>query len=134
MTEEKKVLDLDQLFGNTRTVKVKWEGKGYELVRVEALSPKAISRFQSMQKRASHLQMKSLNDEMTEAESQEIVSLINTMLNTLCETMPVESMPFAAKTRALEFYIMETQGKNALDIALAKGKKGKRTGAMSSRG
>ena len=134
MTEQKKALDLDELFGNARAVKVKWQGVDHELVRIEALSPRAISRFQSMQKRSSQLQMKSLKDEMSEAESQEIVSLINLMLLTLCETMPVEEMPFAAKTRALEFYIVETQGKNALDIALAKGKKGKRTGAMSSQG
>lgn len=134
MTEEQKVLNLDELFGNVRAVKAKWQGVTYELVRVEALSPKAISRFQSMQKRASQLQMKSLNNDVTDEESTEIVSLINTMLLTLCETMPVESMPFAAKTKLLEFYITETQEKNALNIALAKGKKGKRTGAMSSRG
>lgn len=134
MAQEQKVLDLDELFGQARAVKVKWAGAEYELVRIEALSPKAISRFQSMQKRSSQLQMKSLENDMTETESLEIINLINTMLLTLCETMPVETMPFAVKTRVLEFYITETQTKNAVDIVPVKKKNGKRTGAMSTRG
>lgn len=130
MAEEKRVLDLDELFGQARTVKVKFDSKQYELVRVEALGPRAISKFQSLQKRANALQMENLKGEISEKQEAEIVALFDQMLAMLCADLPLNEMGFAMKAKTLEFYVLETQGKNALDIALAKGKK--RTGAMSS--
>lgn len=133
MTEKKKILNLDDLFGTARAVKVKFADKEYELLRIEALGPKAISRFQKMQKRANQLQMINIENEISNAEEEEIISLFDEMLKMLCATLPVGSMPFAAKAKTLEFYVMETQGKNALDVTTAKGKKGKRTGVTSIR-
>lgn len=133
MAEEKKVLDLDALFGQARTVKVKFGGKKYELVRVEALGPRAISQFQKLQKKSNQLQMKNLDGEISDQQETDIIALFDQMLGMLCQDLPLSEIPFAAKARTLEFYVMETQGKNALDVALGKGKKGKRTGATSSR-
>jgi hypothetical protein len=129
MTEEHKALDLDELFGQARAVMVKWQGKEYELIRLEALGPKAIMRFQSMQKKANELRSASmLKKQLTDEQSADIESLFDEMLTMLCQKFPVKTVPFAAKTKALEFYITETQGKKALDVALKK-----RTGATSSR-
>lgn len=114
--EKRKALDLDELFGQARAVKVKWSGKEYELVRIEALGPKSISRFQGLQNKTSQLQMLSLNADITDEQDKEIIDLFNEMLLMLCKDLPVLEMPFAAKSKCLEFYIVETQGKNALDI------------------
>lgn len=111
-----KALDLDELFGQARAVKVKWAGKEYELARIEALGPKSISRFQSLQNKTSQLQMLSLNAEITEEQDTQIIALFDEMLLMLCKDLPVKTMPFAAKSKCLEFYVVETQGKNALDI------------------
>lgn len=125
-----KALDLDELFGEARAVKIRWQSKEYELMRLEALGPKSISRFQKLQKMSSQLHMESLTDEITEEQDQQIQNLFDEMLSMLCKDLPVVLMPFAHKSKALEFYIVETQGKNALDIAQTR--KGKRTGAMST--
>lgn len=119
MTEEKKVFDLDELFGQARAVKVKYGNREYELLRMEALSPRAISKFQGMQKRSNQLQMIAANEEeITEEQDAEIVSLFNEMLRTLCQDLPVEGMPFALKAKVLEYYIQETQPKNPLNATL----------------
>lgn len=132
MTEKRKVLDLDEIFGQARTVKIKFQEKQYELVRVEALGPRAISKFQGLQKKANALQMENLKGEISDAQEQQIVALFDQMLEMLCEDLPLNEMGFAMKAKTLEFYVLETQGKNALDVALAKGKK-KQTGATSTR-
>jgi hypothetical protein len=130
MAEERKALDLDELFGQARALKVKWNGKEYELLQLEALGPKSISQFQALQKKTQALQMVSISGEITDEQDREIVELFDQMLAMLCKDLPVKEMPFAAKSRTLEFYVTETQGKNALDIAQMKAQ----TGAMSSQG
>ena len=117
MEEERKTLDLDELFGQARAIKVKWGGRFYELVRLEALGPKPISRFQALQEKASNLQKISLDGEITDEQDQQIIELFDEMLKMLCKELPVSQIPFAAKSKVLEFYITETQGKNSLDIA-----------------
>lgn len=116
MTEEKgKILDLDELFGQARAVKVRWLGKEYELLKLEGISPRQSVKFQQMQMRANVLQ----NAEGTDEQADEVEKLLNEMLKMLCAELPVETIPFMAKTRVMGFYIEETQGKKALETALS---------------
>lgn len=116
MSEDKKILDLDELFGHARAVKVKWQDKEYELLLMEGISPKQAMNFQKLQLRASKLQ--SNPSAIDDQSAEEIETLFNDMLKILCADLPLESMTFAQKMRVLTFYIEETQGKKALEAAL----------------
>jgi hypothetical protein len=117
MSQDKKTLDLDELFGQARAVKVKWQGREYELLRMEGISPKQAVYFQKLQLRASKLQS---NTEAVDDESaEEIETLFDDMLKILCADLPLQDMQFVHKMRVLTFYIEETQGKKALETALS---------------
>lgn len=126
MLDEKKVLDLDELFGQSRAVKVKWQEKEYELFKLEGISPQDAVKFQKLQHAAGKLQMK---DDMDDASAKGIEKLIDDMLKLLCKDLPLQDMKFMVKMRVLTYYIEETQGKKALETAL-----NKVTGASSSAG
>lgn len=126
MSDERKILDLDELFGQARAVKVKWQDQEYELLKMEAISPQDAVRFQKLQIAAGKLQMK---DDMDDASAKQIEKLIDDMLKLLCKELPLQEMKFMVKMRVLTYYIEETQGKKALETALSKV-----TGAKSSAG
>ena len=115
--EQHKALDLDELFGQARAVKVKWQGKEYELLRMEAIGPRDAVRFQRQQLKASKLQM---SDDMDDETAREVEKTFDDMLNLLCKDMPLGEMVFMQKMRVITYYIEETQGKKALEIALQK--------------
>ncbi len=117
MSDERKVLDLDELFGQARAVKVKWQDQEYELLKMEAISPKDAVQFQKLQIAAGKLQMK---DDMDDASAKQIEKLIDDMLKLLCKELPLQDMKFMVKMRILTYYIEETQGKKALETALSK--------------
>lgn len=117
MADDRKVLDLDELFGQARAVKVKWKEQEYELLKMEAISPKDAVRFQKLQISASKLQMK---EDMDDASARQIEKLIDDMLSLLCKDLPLQDMTFVVKMRILTYYIEETQGKKALETALSK--------------
>lgn len=126
MSDERKVLDLDELFGQARAVKVKWQDQEYELLKMEAISPQDAVQFQKLQIAAGKLQMKG---DMDDASAKKIEKLIDDMLKLLCKELPLQEMKFMVKMRVLTYYIEETQGKKALETALSKV-----TGAKSSAG
>lgn len=126
MSDERKVLDLDELFGQARAVKVKWQDQEYELLKMEAISPQDAVRFQKLQIAAGKLQMK---NDMDDASAKQLEKLIDDMLKLLCKELPLQGMKFLVKMRVLTYYIEETQGKKALETALSKV-----TGAKSSAG
>jgi hypothetical protein len=126
MTDEptRKVLDLDELFGQARAVKVRYAGKEYELLRMEGISPKQAWKFQNLKQRANALQQ--LGAELAEGDADELNDLMKEMLQILCAELPLGEMPFLMRLRVLTFYIEETQGKNVLKTVA------KLTGAKSS--
>lgn len=127
MAEEKRVLNLDEVFGQDRPVKVIWNQREYELLRLEAFSPKEIQKFSALQARAQKLSAtpsqhppNAESANLGEEQEREISALFDEMLRALCSELPLDSMPFLAKTRIITFYIEETQGKKALEEALMK--------------
>jgi hypothetical protein len=124
MSDENKVLDLDELFGQARAVKVKWQGKEYELLQMDAISPKQSLLFQKMVGRVQKLQAAQPNsgehsEEEDEKNAVELEALVNECLKLLCAELPVETIPFGRRMQIMMFYSQETQGKKALEVALS---------------
>uniref|UniRef100_A0A6H1ZD75 Uncharacterized protein n=1 Tax=viral metagenome TaxID=1070528 RepID=A0A6H1ZD75_9ZZZZ len=114
--DEKHMLDLDELFGQARAVKVKWSNREYELLRMEAIGPREAAKFMRLQKKAANLQ--NLSEEISDEQADEMAEVIDEMLKMLCADLPLAEMAFAIKVRVLSFYVEETQGKNVLKAAL----------------
>jgi len=127
MADENKVLDLDALFGQARAVKVKWQGKEYELLRLEAIGPRQAVKFQKLQLRAAKLQ--NVDEEMSDEQAAELEAVFNDILKLLCEELPLETMTVLHKMNILAFYTEQTQGKKVMELALKK----IQTGARRSR-
>ena len=130
MSDDSKVLNLDELFGQARAVKVRWKGREYELLRIEGISPKQASQFNKLYLKAAKLQgALSGGADMDEAQADDVDELFNQMLSILCADFPVRETPFMAKMNVIQFYVEQTQGKKVMEAALTK-----LTGEMSSRG
>lgn len=133
MADEQRVLDLDELFGQARAVKVKWQGKEYELLRMEAIGPRQAVEFERLQARAARLYSSDTanGNGATDQDAADLEALIDGMLKILSEELPIGDMAFGVKLRIVQFYAEETQGKKKVEGAL---KKVRRTGAKRSRG
>ena len=120
MTEDRKALDLDELFGQARAVKVRWQGIDYELLRMEGISPKQATQFNALHLKTAQLQksMQASETDVSDDDAQKVDETFNAMLHILCPDLPVKAMPFMAKMRTIMFYMEETQGKNAVETAL----------------
>jgi|CXWL01.1.fsa_nt_gi hypothetical protein len=125
MAEVKK-LNLDELFGQSNSVKVTQGGRDYELMRIEALGPKQAVQLQKMQKKADGLKL--LNEEMTDQQALDMESTFDDMIRMLCPDFPIGEITFLMKMRILTFYMEQTQGKKAMETALKNmtGRKGSR--------
>lgn len=103
MSEENKaVLNLDELFGQAEPIKVKWQGKNYELRRPEAMGPVEYAQFAKLQRKVEVLQVG--DGEMDEAQAGNMEQLVINMLAMLNSDLGKVPMPFVARMRALEFY------------------------------
>lgn len=129
MADNKNVLDLNALFGQGKTVKVKARnGRIYELLRMEAISPREAVRFQRLQSKAARLQ--GAGEELSDEQADELVGVFDDLLTILCADLPVTEMEFMEKMAVIQFYMEQTQEKKATELALRK----LRTGARHSRG
>lgn len=119
-----KALDLDELFGQAKAVKVKWQGKEYELMPIGAIGPKDALALQKMQARAAAVSGGS--DSITEETALELERMFDEMLVMLSKELPLNEIPFGGKMRILQFYTEESEGKKKVIYK-------KQTGAKSSR-
>jgi hypothetical protein len=119
MNDDNKVLNLDELFGQARAVKLRWHGREYELLRMEGIGPKQATQFNALYLRAGKMQ-NALTDgtDVTEEQAEEVDEILARMLKILCADFPVEDVPFLAKMRAIQFYMEQTQGKKAMEATL----------------
>jgi hypothetical protein len=116
MSDDNKVLNLDELFGEARAVKVRWQEKEYELLRMEALGPRQANEFERLGQKAKNLQVQS---EMSDDQAEKIDELFTAMIRMLCADFPVSDVPFMAKMRMVQFYVEQSQGKKAMEAAIA---------------
>ena len=111
-----KALNLDELFGDARAVKVLHGGIEYELMRIEALGPRQAVQVQRMQRQAQVLQIK--GEDISDNQAQEIETLFEKIITMLCPTFPVHEIEFAKKMRIVVYYMKETQGKKTMETTL----------------
>jgi hypothetical protein len=115
MSEDNKVLNLDELFGQARAVKVRWQGEEYELLRMEGIGPKQATQFERLSQKAAQLQIQ--NGDVTDDQAEKIDEIFTSMLSILCADFP-KDVPFVAKMRVLEFYMEQTRGKKGMEATL----------------
>lgn len=127
MSDENKVLNLDELFGAARAVKVRWKETEYELLRMEGIGPREATQFNRLYLQSANVQQ-SLKGDVDEGQAIEIDNILTKMLKILCKDLPVDEMPFIAKMKTIQFYMEQTQGKKVMEADLKR-----LTGEMSSR-
>src|SRR5688500_20342728 len=119
--DKNRILDLDDLFGQNKAVKVKWKEKEYELLSLEGISPKQSVQFHRMQVKVVKLQMSETNGNgskdvnTTDEDAIQIEAIIDEMLIILSNELPIHEIPFGGKMRILSFYMEVTRGQKALE-------------------
>ena len=108
MADDNKVLNLDEMFGEDRPVKVKWKTGEYELHRFTALSVTNVLKFQKMRRDVMRLQVL---DEVTEKDAGTIESLFNAMLKMIGPELPLDEIPYVMKPTILAFYFEQIDEK-----------------------
>ena len=108
MVDDNKVLNLDEMFGEDRPVKVKWKTGEYELHRFTALSVTNVLKFQKMRREVMRLQVL---DEVTEKDAKTIESLFNAMLQMIGPELPLDEIPYVMKPTILAFYFEQIDEK-----------------------
>jgi hypothetical protein len=125
---DEKLLNLDELFGQAQTVRIRWKGQEYGLLRMEGISPKQLTEFNKLYLRAMKMreELAAENQENNEQLSGELEELLGQILKLLCPGLSLETMPFIVRLRTVTYYVEQTQGKKVLETAL------KQTGATRS--
>jgi len=103
------VLNLDELFGQTKPIKVRWQGVEYELRRPENLGPVEIARNEKLGKRHETL-TKRVGERgfaNNEAAQTELGKVLNELISILCPELAKAKLPFAAQLKVLDFYDAE---------------------------
>ncbi len=103
MTEkERKVHDLDELFGQAQPIVVKWEGKEYQLRRPDSFGPKELNQFQHLQEKSAELQS-AKEGGMSDEQADQLEELTHQSIEMLNEKL-VEKLSFIQKVNVLAFY------------------------------
>lgn len=102
------VLNLEELFGQGKKLKVLWGEGEYELLRPAAFGARDTVRLNSLRRKVNALQTL---DELNDQQVQELEEALDGVLGLLCPNLPLKEMPFAARLQVLTFYAMETQKK-----------------------
>ena len=124
MAEETiKTLDLNDLLGETKAIKVRKDGCEYELTHLNNLGVHKILQFQGFRRQSTMLQ---LMDTISEDQAMQIEVLFDKMLHVLCADMPLEKFSYTEKTTILAFYFTETAPKKVMSPRTSP------TGAVSS--
>ena len=107
----RKSLDLNELFGKTKTIKVICRDmKEYELVQFSGMNSYEVLSFQKMRRDVIRLQ---LEGTISAERAVEIEKLFDDMLTILCKELPLGEISYVEKTTIIAFYFQETQEKKA---------------------
>jgi hypothetical protein len=115
----RRLLDLDELLGQARPIKVKWQGATYELLNSDGISPKQAVQFQKMQGRVQNLIGSDQSSVTSDQDAVELEAVLDEMLGMLCAELPLGEIKFGMKLKIITFYVQETQGKNGVDAAVS---------------
>lgn len=111
MSDEKKVLDLDEILGQRNQVIVRRKDIEYSMRDMNALSANEVIRLQAMRQKVARLQML---DDLSDEQAVEIEKLFDSILGLLCAELPLREISYSEKTTILAFYFTEIQTKKAM--------------------
>ena len=97
---DENILNLDELFGTSRPIKVNYQGNVYELVRPEAFNPVQYQQFSKMQAKYGKLQ----NLEKNLEDPSKLDDAMDGLIKLMCPELLKLGLPFAFKAKILEFY------------------------------
>ena len=109
-----KILSLDELFGESKKIKVKWLGQEHELLSMQNISPKQAMKLQHLQEKVGTLKVEG---EPSDEDVEKMESLLDEMLQMIGSSLPIAEIPFAGKLAIVKFYVEQTQEKKALKVA-----------------
>jgi hypothetical protein len=104
---DNRILNLDELFGQTQVIQIKWQGRIYDLRRPEALDPIDFVRYEKLQTRMNQLQTGSQGnpqEDLTEEQATEFKLIMDDMTRLLCPDLHAAKLPFVAQFRVLVHY------------------------------
>jgi hypothetical protein len=110
MKDEHSVLNLDELFGEAKPVKVRWQGVLHELRRPEALGPRDLVRYDKLMALMAEAQTPAPapgdGESSENAQAAAIERAIDEMLRMVGPSLLEVTTPlsFMAKNRVLQYY------------------------------
>ena len=99
---DQNVLSLDELFGQADPVKVKWQGKMYNLRKVDAFNPKELNRWDHLQRKSEELENLE-EEEMTDEQAETLEEVVYESVKMLNENL-AEKTQFYHQVSILAFY------------------------------
>lgn len=100
-----RVLNLDELFGNSRPVVIVWKEKRFEFTLPDGMSLAQNNEWMKLQMRITNIQNKV--SDIADQDIEELEDLVGKILEILSPAYLAENPPFAHRVRALEFYAQE---------------------------
>lgn len=108
MDEEKCSLNLDEIFGLAKPIKVVWKSIEYELPRPEAFSPKSWAGFSALQGKIGSLQ--AMGEQLTDEQAEQLDQIANDCIKFLSPKLAKCELPFFAKVQVIKFYGDQIEG------------------------
>lgn len=109
--EQKSALDLDAIYGKSKTLTVTWDGKAYRFKHMQEFGPREVMEIFQLRERAARaagVRKASAKDvtrqTLTTEQSKELEQLTDQLLLTFCPEFPVKKIPFLARFRTLQWY------------------------------
>ena len=125
---DRRVLNLDEMFGLARPIQVVWQERTYDLKTPEAFGPKDMQTLERLQARYQPLaaKMQRNEDALTEAEDKEIREIAAEEIRLLCPSLARLKLQFMQQFAVLAFYFQELELRRQADAA----KKAEMTGSL----
>lgn len=117
MTDESRTLDLDELLGLARTIKVRWKGQEYGLRSMESMDPTDYVRWLELEKQ---INLEPGTEEIDEAGAQNMIQATKAALILICPELANLGLTFLQQMTVLKFYATESLGFEALGGADSK--------------
>ena len=112
---EREYLDLDQLFGEDKTISLKWGGKKYQMRPLQSLGPRELKEWARL-----YNMIPSLGEDpedIANVDDEVLSGVVTGALEMICSEVLEDdpNMPFIAKVRAVEFYVDRSDIENAVE-------------------
>ncbi len=118
MKDENRILDLDELFGQAQVIAVMWGGRKHFMRRPEEMGPRDVVAFDRLNAQLYEMRKFSpfpdgdgaetaIDEKRATAWESVLDAMLRVVGPTLLEGDP--PLPFAMKTRVLEFYTQQIQ-------------------------